>query len=77
MPASTRARPDALLDMPTAAALVGYSVEYIRKLRPGVNTWCTAPVPFIKVGGRTMIRRRDLAVWAATHGIPLRDEIAS
>lgn len=82
-PTSTRPRsrtrrqpiPNRLLDLHESSALVGYAYESFRKMRPGKPGWVRLTPPFVKIGGRCMIYRDDLAVWAKAHDIPMRDEI--
>lgn len=73
----TRAHDDRLLNAAEAAALTGYTPNYFRRLRPGYVVWITCAPPFRKVGGRRLIWRSELAEWAALHGIPMADELAS
>jgi predicted DNA-binding transcriptional regulator AlpA len=85
MPTSTRSRartrhrppPNRLLDLYESSALVGYAYESFRKMRPGKPGWVHTAPPFVKVGGRCMIYRDELAAWAKSHDIPMRDELAA
>lgn len=60
-----------------SAALVGYAYESFRKMRPGQPGWVQSAPPVVKIGGRNMCYRNDLAAWAKLHAIPMRDELAA
>lgn len=46
------------------------AAEYLGVSRGTLYNWCSQRrVPFIKIGSRTMFRKRDLDTWIADHAV--------